>query len=214
MGALPSFAPALTAAFQTVLEASWQGSLVIGLVLLVRRALGGRVPARWRHALWWLVLARLLVPAFALPRNPASLQNVAALGHPFAEVRNLVEAAAPGYPLPDALLPPAPVVPPQGSSDEAADAPGPGSSAVASRPFHPSVWTMLAGGWLAGTSGFTVWVLVAMLRWRARLRRDPACTNPAVERLWRTCCARAGLRRPPALQATALVNSPALLGWW
>ena len=56
-------APFFTAFFRGVLQASWQGSLAIGLVLLVRRALGAQTPARSHSLLWFLVLVRLLVPA-------------------------------------------------------------------------------------------------------------------------------------------------------
>ena len=76
--------PAIIAVlFPAVLQASWQGSLAIALVLLVRRVLGARVPARWPHLLWFLVLARLLVPTVALPHSPASLENIPAIAHPF-----------------------------------------------------------------------------------------------------------------------------------
>ena len=60
-----------------LLEASWQASLVILLILLLRPLLGLRVPARWRSLLWSLVLHRLLIPAFLLPLSPTSLQNIA-----------------------------------------------------------------------------------------------------------------------------------------
>ena len=43
-----------------VLEASWQGALIILLILLLRPVMGIRIPARWRCLLWTLVLIRLL----------------------------------------------------------------------------------------------------------------------------------------------------------
>src|SRR5689334_17962469 len=80
---------------QAVLEASWQGSLVILFILLVRPLLGLRVPPRWRTWLWALVLVRLLVPAFLLPPSPASIQNIRAVDRPF-EVAARTWRANPG----------------------------------------------------------------------------------------------------------------------
>ena len=44
--------------FKQLLAASWQGSLVIILILLARPLLGMLVPARWRALLWSLALLR------------------------------------------------------------------------------------------------------------------------------------------------------------
>ena len=89
---LPPSPPTLVTVFQAVLEASWQGSLAILLVGLVRQVLGARVPARWWHALWLLVLVRLLVPGSALPHSPASLQNVPVLNHPIRQSGRRLQA--------------------------------------------------------------------------------------------------------------------------
>ena len=73
--------------FQTVLSASWQTSLIILLILVVRPVMGARIPARWRSLLWALVLVRLLVPVALLPRNPVSMQNIALVNRPVDQVR-------------------------------------------------------------------------------------------------------------------------------
>jgi bla regulator protein BlaR1 len=63
-----------------LLVATWQGSVLVGVVLIVQAMLGSRLPARWRCALWWVVLARLLLPvSFA---SPLSLFNVGLLAPP------------------------------------------------------------------------------------------------------------------------------------
>jgi len=59
-----------------VLLASWQSSVLVGLVLLVRVLLGDLLPARARYLLWGVVLARLLVPVF--PASDFSVFNLAA----------------------------------------------------------------------------------------------------------------------------------------
>ena len=64
---------ALHSALGGLLRASWQASVLVGLVILTQGLLGKRLPARWRFALWWLVLARLLLPVG--PSTPFSLFN-------------------------------------------------------------------------------------------------------------------------------------------
>ena len=59
-----------------VLLASWQASVLVGLVLLVRVLLGDLLPARARYLLWGVILARLLVPVF--PASNFSVFNLAA----------------------------------------------------------------------------------------------------------------------------------------
>ena len=43
-------------------RASWQASVLVGLVLLVQALLRSKLTPRWRSALWWLVLIRLVMP--------------------------------------------------------------------------------------------------------------------------------------------------------
>ncbi|XHR29843.1 MAG: M56 family metallopeptidase [Chthoniobacteraceae bacterium] len=53
--------------------ASWQATLIAGLVLLTQWVLRRRLSARWRNALWLLVFARLLMPT--LPASRCSAYN-------------------------------------------------------------------------------------------------------------------------------------------
>jgi bla regulator protein blaR1 len=65
-----------------LLLATWQGSVLVGVVLIVQALLGPRLPSRWRCALWWVVLARLLLPMSLA--SPVSLFNVDVLAPPIA----------------------------------------------------------------------------------------------------------------------------------
>src|SRR5262245_815327 len=58
-----------------VWRASWQASVLAALVLAVHLVLGKRLPARWRHAMWMLVLVRLALPV--VPSSPLSVFNLA-----------------------------------------------------------------------------------------------------------------------------------------
>jgi bla regulator protein BlaR1 len=62
LGATDSF-------FAWLWRASWQASLVIVLVLLTQWLLRNKLSPRWRHALWLLVVVRLVLPVSI--REPA-----------------------------------------------------------------------------------------------------------------------------------------------
>jgi|GEM_PF-3516640 len=59
--------------FAGLWRASWQAAVLIGLVVLLQRLLSRRLTPSWCHALWLLVLARLLLPA--TPATSWSLFN-------------------------------------------------------------------------------------------------------------------------------------------
>jgi bla regulator protein blaR1 len=80
--------PALEAFTGRLLEMSWQASLLICVVLVVRLLMGRRMPAQWRHALWLLVLLRLV-----LPWTPASRFSI------YSVVPNPIQRASTGPPL-------------------------------------------------------------------------------------------------------------------
>src|ERR1039457_1597939 len=46
----------------SLLKASWQGAVLILLLLAAQWALGRRLSPRWRYGLWLLVVARLALP--------------------------------------------------------------------------------------------------------------------------------------------------------
>src|SRR5271155_4547365 len=87
----------ITLLLKAILTASWQGTLVLLLVLSLRPLLGSRVPARWRYLLWSFVLVRLLVPSFILPPSPASLQNIPVVDRPGERVTIAFDQAYTDY---------------------------------------------------------------------------------------------------------------------
>ena len=46
----------------SLLKASWQGAVLILLLLAAQWAFGRRLSPRWRYGLWLLVVARLALP--------------------------------------------------------------------------------------------------------------------------------------------------------
>ena len=55
-----------------VLRTTWEASLLVALVLAAQWALKGKVSNRWRYNLWFLVVARLLLPAPPLKTPPVT----------------------------------------------------------------------------------------------------------------------------------------------
>ncbi len=80
--------------FGWLLRASWQGAVLAGIVFLIQWAFGMRLNARWRYSLWFLVLARLLLPIS--PHASWSLFNYADLQRG-AHRPVLFVAATPSY---------------------------------------------------------------------------------------------------------------------
>ena len=46
-----------------LLNSSLQAAVLVGAVMLAQRLVRKQLTPRWRCALWWLVLLRLLLPA-------------------------------------------------------------------------------------------------------------------------------------------------------
>jgi bla regulator protein BlaR1 len=188
---------------KAVIAASWQGGLVILLILLVRPVLGVWVPARWRYALGALALIRLLVPAFMLPPSPASLQNVAVMDRPFEQAALALDRRAAGAPMPMQMRQQGP------AADESPSVPPP---AAIGKPQGRAWWRLASAVWLLGAAASVMLIAVATIRLHRRVRRDSAPADESIEHVWLRCCARLPISRPPRLLATGCVDSPALIG--
>jgi len=92
---LPHTLPAWLAAslVASLVGATIKGSIVIILVGTLQLVIGRRVQARWRHALWLLVLVRLLVPA--APSSRWSLFNLFPMSATVQPPLRIDAAAAP-----------------------------------------------------------------------------------------------------------------------
>lgn len=163
--------------------AEWifSSSVLILLMLLLRRLLKGRLDPRVRYALWLTVLLRLLVPLplFESPLSLASLLEGASIrsaapavlpeeeaGLPAASVQ-LPEQEAPAAPVqePDRSIPAVPVQPAERESPAAPAA----DAAPARQPLSPA--TVLKILWLAGAALLLLLALLSNLRFALRLRR-------------------------------------------
>lgn len=199
------------------------GSLVV-LVLLVQWLFRRQLTNRWRFALWWIVLARLL-----LPFNPASTLSL------FNVFRPTVEINGPRYPAPAPMKTTVatsrpttaaamPVVPPE----TVAQSPAPVTTEPMAAPagaiarktpaapldFDDLVVPGLLAGWLAGVLVLLVVVAVQFGRFQRKLALGSRPADPALRELLAECRREFGLTRTVELRETDAVQSPALFGLW
>lgn len=69
-----SFLTWLTIIFDWVAKTSLMASIIVVLILLVRAALKDRLPIKWQYMLWFVLLARVLLPW--VPESSFSLYNL------------------------------------------------------------------------------------------------------------------------------------------
>lgn len=208
--------------FPALLRASWQAGALVLVVLAAQRLLAGRLPPRWRHALWLIVLARLLLPV-SVP-SPASVFNFLHMpATPSVRTEGLPPPSAPVFvpgdrgaaAQPDFSAAPAVDLSPPLASGANPPSVGLAESASTAAPTSaaPIGWRRLAAWlWLAGVVGFTTVLAVQTLGLARRLRQAVPITEEPWLRLLEACRAEMGVRRPVGLCETAAVHSPALCG--
>ena len=222
-------------------RASWQGSVLVLIVLAVQRLFRSRLTPAGRMALWWLVLARLALPA--LPPSPWSLYNV--LETPRLEVARTgspqpAEAAVNGgqssLPLAvdprEAIVPPSPPPEPSFSPEvlktavepELARFPAPvilptsTTSPIPPRPtVSPAPWRtseLLFWAWLLGASVCGGRLFLGHWVLARRLRASQREAPAVLLEVLEGCRGEMGLARAPKLRLTTAVDGPALFGFW
>lgn len=171
--------------FDWFLSATARGSLLILAVLLVQIALGRRLPAVWRHALWLPVLFVLGAPA--LPESPLSLEN-----------RWSSEA------LPVAAFKMEPV-----ASDS-----GEAVSSIVAAPAESSINSSFVAGGIWFTGAFAVWFTgwIACRRTLAAFRREAKPVDWDLQEEIREAATTCGLRRVPRVLLSKAVPGPAMTG--
>ncbi|HEV2293764.1 MAG TPA: M56 family metallopeptidase [Tepidisphaeraceae bacterium] len=182
-----------------VWRASWQASVLAAMVMAVQLAFGKHLPARWRHAMWMLVLVRLALPV--APSSPVS-------------VFNLAPAPAPAHaPLGVVVQAPVEIA---GISIER-ETPVDGNAPHAPSPeVAPDLWTrwpqVLAILWALGASLLALRIAWATWHvWRT-LRRLDRVDDAAIQDILRAAATELGVHRLPRLLAGDGLFSPALVG--
>lgn len=200
-----------------LLRASWQASVLIGLVLLVQWLFRRQLAPRWRYRLWLLVLIRLALPFSAesglsifnlvRPNVPAKLETIVA-----------IRPADDGRPNKSASMTHPPVAAYMNTHDatfgtESAPAPGhenePARIALVKQYWYPAAVCL----WLAGFVTFPAYLVISTLRLARIIRRKRSMTNPGVLGLLEDCKQLMDVYLPLVVIESKDIASPALYGF-
>jgi beta-lactamase regulating signal transducer with metallopeptidase domain len=223
-----------------LLNASLQAALLVPVILLVQWLLRHCLSARWRFALWWLLILRLLLPvSFASPFSVFNYvqPQVNLAGAQFSppttadmDTTALVKVgeAAPVHFRHNDSPPSAVSLPTEPQTAVRSMEPSPAATLVASEPAEPlrpaaGAREIDAGDYLIPLI-WAVWFLVALaliaavtfqsiafsLRLRSARHHTPALLND----LLAECRRIMGVRREVALLETEAVTSPVLYGFF
>jgi len=193
---------ALIGYLPSLLKASWQGAVLILLVLAVQWAFGRRLNPRWRHGLWLLVLIRLALP-WTIP-SPVSLFNLLN----FAELSPSL-ASVPATPAGSGLAEAHSTAPVRAEPPDETSAPQP--TAALPRLSWRLAW--LLGLWSAGASALAIYLVATHCRLSRRVTpRRPLIELPVLK-LLEDCKQQMGVRVPVTLVETGDVGSPVLFGF-
>ncbi|MFA6244217.1 MAG: M56 family metallopeptidase [Candidatus Hydrogenedentales bacterium] len=204
-------------AFLRVLNVSWQAALLILLIVIVQRLLRGRINATVRHAMWGLVLVRLLL-LWSVPA-PFSLYN-AVQGTVELFASNEEATPQPLLYVDGTLVPAASaesaLAAKASSSTPARVVPAPEAlSPAQDGPWHfamPSLWLIGAGVWLAGAVTVVTTMIMQGRSLAKRVARQRLVVEPKVLEQIEDCKQRMGVNTWLAVVVTPCVEGPALLG--
>jgi beta-lactamase regulating signal transducer with metallopeptidase domain len=176
-----------------IFSASWKGTVLILLVGALLWMARERIPARWRYALWLVVLVRLAIPV--APASSVSLFNL--LDSPAGRI-TAVELRRP--------VPEGVALPRIHAAPHTAELWWPGGEVT-------RLARMVGWIWLSGFALLALRLAGASIQLHRQLRRErPPVIAPAVVQLLRACGREMGIRRAVLIRETELVRSPALHG--
>ncbi|MFZ3137238.1 MAG: M56 family metallopeptidase, partial [Thermodesulfovibrionales bacterium] len=205
--------------FDWLLQTTLIGSVVIGLILAAQKVLGGKLGPRWAHALWLVLVLRLLLPG-TFP-GQIDLLNLVPSGDRQIEQQQPSDAADQVD-----LSQTAPV----SGSTEPKPAQKPKSDVGNEKPVTPKSETLAAGQseskpeladlrqvlpflWLAGAmviGGYLLWSNFFL--WRIVKRDRPLLDQKTLE-LFEKCKERMGVQTLVGLIPSARIKTPALFGF-
>ncbi|HSP16630.1 MAG TPA: M56 family metallopeptidase [Thermoanaerobaculia bacterium] len=171
-----------------ILDATLKGSVLILIVALVQYVIGRSAGARWRHALWLLVLLRLAFPA--APASRWSLFNLLP-AEPRVEVPRVALTQVAAGPR---------IVPV-----------GPGEVLLLNADRLATVWRWILAVWVLGVAALLLRSIVSALRIRRALNGAPASAGVPV-RIVDDARARLGIGRRVRVVECDAVDAPALHG--
>jgi len=184
----------------SLLKASWQGAVLILLVLAVQWLFGRRLNPRWRYALWILVLIRLALPwTIPSPVSLFNLMNFSGVSASFGSARTT--PASPGSAAGSIAI----------LRTEQPDKRLATEPAAATRLRFSFSW--LLAPWFVGALALAIYLLVTHYRLSSGIAGRRPLIDAQVLNLLEDCKQQMGVRVPITLVETEEVGSPALFGF-
>ena len=210
------FGVVLESLFMGILRVSLQTSLLVILVVVVQGLLRNQISPSWRHALWGLVLMRLLL--IWTVSTPFSVHNL----YLNAIRRFPAEDLSTTEPVPAQIVNLGlPVSNITGSDSTDAEVNSQAEHIQPAVMLMQPTWTerlgsfvsVAAGLWLVGLL-LTLWIMITLAhRLTARVARRRLVTEPSVLELFEQCKQEMGVSTWLPLMVSPLVSGPTLLGF-
>lgn len=198
-----------------LLRSTLQASMLIGLILLVQITLRGKLGPRWSHAIWLVLLLRMVLPW--APQSRASIFNL--IPHSFPQIQTEYAPAQPANenvksPVGDEKSAEATPVSASGNSPEVTVISGPRQAETS-----PLKLAFLRAAevlpliWLAGAMVLGIYICVSSFSLLRIVRRECPLTDQKILDLVEDCKAEMGIRTVPGVVATDKVRSACLFGF-
>ena len=204
--------------FNWLLQSTLSGSVVIGLILVAQKVLGGKLGPRWSHALWLVLLIRLVLPG-TFPGQINLLSLVPSFDWQIdqqqpSDSADLIEISQ------TAQISNVKAIPGQRQESDVGrqeqTTPKPGMFANLqnrSRPWVASLRRVLPFIWLAGAMVIGLYLLMSnFFLWRIVKRERPLLDQKTLE-LFEECKERMGVQTIVGLIPSSQIKSPALFGF-
>ncbi|HIJ64626.1 MAG TPA: hypothetical protein HPP77_01640, partial [Candidatus Hydrogenedentes bacterium] len=200
----------LDGVFTWVLASSLQASVLVCLILAVQAIARRKLPPRWYYALWFLLIARMLLPW--VPESRLSVFNLMPVSPPVTGLP--LSGTSDDVFINQAIDWPAePLLPVFVAPESAPLTETPSALGLPRAPVRRLALPFLPMAWLVGVLAFTGYVLAENVLFWLRLRREPMAAEPELLGLLAACKGEMGVHIPVGVVPTDRVNSPAVFGF-
>jgi len=205
--------------FNWLLQATLSGSVVVVLILLAQKVLGGKLGPRWSHALWLILLVRLVLPGtlpgqIDLPSLFASSDQQIELKQPSETTKELNTSRTSRLSEDTAAISSKRQVSDAGHREQLAQKPGMlARLQTESRSWLTNLRRILPIIWLAGALMVGLYLLMSnFFLWRIIKRERPLIDQKILE-LFEECKERTGVQMIVGIVPSSQIKSPALFGF-